>query len=159
ALVEQGSNMLSSLLGGRDQSSLAGAIGKFTGLGQGTSGPLLGMLAPVVMGSIAQQQGATRALDPGKIAGLLASQKDNIASAIPAGLGGLLGGTGLLDSLGGVTRAASAATGDATRAAATAARTVTDAGRNVAAARPTHWLYWVLPAAGLAAPLAPITTT
>src|SRR5262249_3044639 len=72
-------------------------------------------------------------------------------AAIPSGLGGLLSGTGLLDSLGGVTRAASAATGEATRAAATAARTVTDAGRNVAAARPTNWLYWVLPAAAIAA--------
>src|SRR5262249_12035428 len=151
ALVEQGSNMLSSLLGGRDQSSLVGAISKFTGLGQGTSGPLLGMLAPVVMGSIAQQQGATRALDPGKIAGLLASQKDNIASAIPAGLGGLLGGTGLLDSVGGGTGMATEATGDAARSAATAARAVTDASRNVAARGSNNWLYWLLPAAAVAA--------
>src|SRR5262249_54590348 len=121
ALVEQGSNMLSSLLGGRDQSSLVGAISQFTRLGRGTPGPRLGMRAPVVMGAIAQQQGARRALEPGKIAGLLASQKDNIASAIPAGLGGLLGGTGLLDSIGGVTRMATEATGDAARSAATAA--------------------------------------
>jgi hypothetical protein len=153
SLVEQGSNMLSSLLGGRDQSALVGAISKFTGLGQSTSGPLMGMLAPVIMGSIAQQQGATRALDPGKIAGLLASQKDNIASAIPAGLGGLLGGTGLLDSIGGVTRTATAATGDAARSAATAARAVTDAGRNVAARRSNNWLYWLVPAAAAAAVL------
>jgi hypothetical protein len=150
-LVEQGSNMLSSLLGGRDQNALAGALSKFTGLGQGTLGPLLGMLAPVVMGSIAQQQGATRALDPGRIAGLLAGQKDNIAAAIPAGLGGLLGGTGLLDSLGGATRMATAATGDAARSAATAARAVTDAGRNVATARSNNWLYWLVPAAAIAA--------
>jgi len=153
SLVEQGSNMLSSLLGGRDQSALVGAISKFTGLGQSTSGPLLGMLAPVVMGSIAQQQGATRALDPGKIAGLLASQKDNIASAIPPGLGGLLGGTGLLDSIGGVTRTATAATGDAARSATTAARAVTDAGRNFAARGSNNWLYWLVPAAAIAAVL------
>lgn len=151
ALVEQGSNMLSSLLGGRDQNALAGVVSKFAGLGQGTSGPLLGMLAPVVMGSIAQQQGATRALDPGRIAGLLAGQKDNIAAAIPAGLGGLLGGTGLLDSLGGATPRATAATGDAARSAARAARALTDAGRNVAAARSNNWLYWLVPAAAIAA--------
>src|SRR5215472_15157118 len=66
SLVGQGSNMLSSLLGGGDQNALAGAISKFTGLGQGTSGPLLAMLAPVVMGSIAQQQGSTGAPDAGK---------------------------------------------------------------------------------------------
>src|SRR5215475_6851051 len=151
SLVEQGSNMLSSLLGGRDQSALVGAISKFTGLGQGTAGPLLGMLTPVVMGSIAQQQGATRALDPGKIAGLLASQKDNIASAIPPGLGGLLGGTGLLDSIGGVKRMATEATGDAARSAATATRAATDAGRNLATRGSNNWLYWLVPAAAIAA--------
>jgi hypothetical protein len=153
SLVQQGSSMLSSLLGGSDQNTLVGAISKFTGLGQGTSGPLLGMLAPVVMGSIAKQQGATGRLDPSKISSLLASQKDNIASALPAGMGGLLSGTGLLDSLGGATRMATAATGDAGRAAAGAARAVTDTGRNVAAtaSNSNRWLYWLIPAAAAAA--------
>ena len=154
SLVQQGSNLLSSLLGSRDQNTLVGAISKFAGLGQGTAGGLLGMLAPVVIGSIAQQQGTSRAPDPGKIAGLLASQKDNIASAIPAGLGGLLSGSGLLDSLGGATRMATAATGDAARTTASAARTVTDTGRNVAAATSNKWPWWLIPAAAVAALLA-----
>ena len=99
SLIEKGSQMLSSLLGGRDQTALAGAVGKYAGLGQGASGSLLGMLAPVVMGTIAQQQG-TRSLDASGIAGLLASQKDNIAAALPTGFGNLLGGTGLLELAG-----------------------------------------------------------
>ena len=49
------------------------------------------------MGVIARLQGA-RGIDAGSIAGLLSSQKDNIAAALPSGLGNLLGGTGLLDS-------------------------------------------------------------
>ena len=58
SFIEKGSQMLSSLLGGQGQNALAGALAKFTGLGQGASGSLLGMLAPLVMGTIAQQQGA-----------------------------------------------------------------------------------------------------
>ena len=123
SLIESGSQMLSSLLGGRDQNALAGAIGKLTGMGQGTTGSLLGMLAPAVLGTIAQRQGTTR-LDPSRIAGFLASQKDNIAAAMPPQLGSLLAGTGLLDSLGGAARTATAAGGEAARASASAARSL-----------------------------------
>src|SRR5215471_8953975 len=100
SLIEKGSQILSSLLDGRDQTALAGAVGKYAGLGQNASGSLLGMLAPIVMGTIGQEQG-TRSLDAGAITSLLSSQKDNIAAALPAGFANLLGGTGLLDSLGG----------------------------------------------------------
>src|SRR6516165_1473016 len=95
SLIEKGSQILSSLLGGRDQTALAGAVGKYAGLGQSASGSLLGMLAPIVMGTIGQQQG-TRSLDAGAVTSLLSSQKDNIAAALPAGFANLLGGTGLL---------------------------------------------------------------
>lgn len=145
SLIGQGANTLSYLLGGGGQNALVGVITKLTGLGQGTSGPLLAMLAPVVMGSIAQQQGPTRAPDAGKIAGLLASQKDNIAAAMPAGLDRLLAGAGLLDSF---ERTGAAAGGDAAPAAATAARNVSYMGRNVTGA---NWLYWLVPAAAIAA--------
>ena len=134
SFIEKGSQMLSSLLGGQDQNALAGALAKFTGLGQGASGSLLGMLAPLVMGTIAQQQGAN-SLNASGIASLLASQKDNIATALPSGFGNLLGGTGLLDLLGGAARTATGAGGEAARAATTAARTVGDTGRRAAGAR------------------------
>ena len=110
-----------------------------------------GMLAPVVMGTIAQQQGATSVADPSKIAGLLAGQKDNIAAALPAGFGSMLSGTGLLDSLGGAARTATAAGGDAARASASAARGVVDSGRRAATSASNNWLYWLVPAAALAA--------
>src|SRR5262245_6244134 len=120
SLIEKGSQMLSSLLGSRDQTALAGAVGKLTGLGQGASSSLLGMLAPVVMGTIAQQQDP-RSLDAGGVTRLLASQKDGIAAALPSGFGNLLGDTGLLDSLGGAARTAAAAGGESARTAASAA--------------------------------------
>ena len=84
--IERGSQLLTSLLGARDQSALVGAIGRFAGLGQGKSGSLLGMLAPIIMGTVAQQQG-TRGLDASSMANLFASQKDNIAAALPADFG------------------------------------------------------------------------
>jgi len=143
SLIEEGSQILSSLLGGRDQTALAGAVGKYAGLGQNASGSLLGMLAPIVMGTIGQQQG-TRSLDAGAITSLLSSQKDNIVAALPAGFANLLGGTGLLDSLGGAARTATAAAGQTARVTTSAARAIGDTGERAAAVS-LNWLYWLIP--------------
>jgi len=145
SLLEKGSQMLTSLLGSGDQTVLAGAVGKVAGLGQNASGSLLGMLAPVVMGVIGRLQGA-RGIDAGSIASLLSSQKDNIAAALPSGLGNLLGGTGLLDSLGGAARTATAAGGEAARTAASAVYSAGNTGQRAASAAASglpKWLYWV----------------
>jgi hypothetical protein len=156
SFIDQGSQLLSSLLGGRDQNALTQAVGKFAGLGQDGAGSLLGMLAPVVMGTIAQHQGA-RPLDASGITSLLASQKDNIAAALPAGFSNLLGGTGLLDALGGAARSATAAGSEAARGASSTARAVADSGRRAAgaaAAASRNWLYWLIPILAIAALLA-----
>jgi hypothetical protein len=152
SLIEKGTQVLSSLLSGRDHTALAGAVGKFAGLSQSAGSSLLGMLAPVVMGTIAQQGG--RGLDAGRIASLLAGQKDNIAAALPSGFGNLLGASGLLDALGGAARTATAVGGEAARATASAARTIGDTGLRAAgatAAASRNWLYWVIPIAAIAA--------
>ena len=151
--IERGSQLLSSLLGARDQSALVSAIGQFAGLGQGKSGSLLGMLAPIIMGTVAQQQG-TRGLDASSVASLFASQKDNIAAALPADFGRLLGGTDLLNSLGGAARSAASAGTQATRAAgAAAASAAGNAGQRTGAAASTsyNWLYWLIPIVAIAA--------
>jgi hypothetical protein len=153
SLIDRGSQLLSSLLGAGDRTALASAIGKFTGLGQGSAGSLLGMLAPMVMGTIAHEQGS-RGLDANGVANLLASQKDNIAAALPSGFGNLLSGTGLLDSLGGATRSAAAMGDQATRATSSAGSTAYgDVFRQTptrAAPASLKWLYWLIPAAALA---------
>ena len=151
SLIESGSSMLSSLLGASNRNALVGAISRFSGLGQHAATPLLGMMAPVVMDTIAQQQGSARTLDPDKIANLLAGQKDNIAAAMPPALRGMLSGTGLLDSLGGAARGAGAMGGDAARASSYAARDVANTGQRVGRSASNNWLYWLLPAAALAA--------
>lgn len=96
--TDQGASALSSLLGSNAVNAIAGALGKFGGVDTGKGSSLLGMLAPVVLGTLSQQQKAN-GLDASGVANLLASQKDNIAAALPAGFSDLLKGTGVLDSI------------------------------------------------------------
>ncbi|MDB5651180.1 MAG: hypothetical protein JWL62_2700 [Hyphomicrobiales bacterium] len=49
-VVNNGSNLLSSLLGGTVVSSLGAALSKFAGLGGSSGTSLLGLLTPLVMG-------------------------------------------------------------------------------------------------------------
>jgi len=154
SLLDKGSQLLSSLMGGQDQNALIGAIAKFTGLGQGASGSLLGMLAPIVMGTIGRHQSAAGTLNANGISNLFASQKDNIAAALPSGFGSLLSGTGLLNSLGDAARTATAAGSEAMRTATSAARAVGQTGQraaDTAAAASSNWLYWLVPLAAAAA--------
>jgi hypothetical protein len=94
SFIDRGSSLLTSLLGSSDSSSLASAVGRFAGLGQGKATSLIGMLAPLVMGLIGKQIG-TRGIDVGSLTSLLASQRDQIAQAMPGGMGQMLESTGL----------------------------------------------------------------
>ena len=160
SLVDKGSNLLSSLIGSHDQSALAGAVGKFAGIGQSTGSSLIGMLGPIVMGVIGKQIG-WRSLDAGSVGGLLASQKEQIAQALPQGFAKLLGDTGILDSLDGAAEIAAGAANQAGRAAnaaaaqvgqyaSSASRSAGYAGQQVvraaAASAMPNWVYWAIPA-------------
>ena len=143
-VAEQGTSMLGSLLGNTSLGALTGALGKFSGAGEDATKGLIGMLAPVVLGTLAQQQKSS-GLDAGGVARLLADQKDNIAAALPGDFSKLLGGTGLLDSLGAKVTAAAAGAGAAARTATTAAAAPAAAASNF------KWWPWVvvIAAAGL----------
>lgn len=162
ALIEKGSSLLTSVLGSNDQATLAAAIGKFTGLGADSSRSLLSMLTPVVMGLIGKQLGSS--LDAGSLTGLLSSQKQQIAQALPAGIGNVLKGTGLLDGLSGAAgsatdaagrmgRATSAAADETARYATLAAGSVETAGQRAArgSASLAGWAFWAIPLAAIAA--------
>lgn len=99
-LAETGSNMLSSLFGGRTMDALAQAVGKFAGTGESGGKLLLSMLGPIVLGSLGQQQ-RNAGLDTNGLASLLRSQKDQIVAAIPPGLSDQLGAAGLIDRVAG----------------------------------------------------------
>jgi Bacterial protein of unknown function (DUF937) len=155
SLVDKGSSLLMSLLGSDDQSTLVGAIGKFANIGHSGGSSLLGLLSPLVMGLIGKMIGPR--LDIGSLSNLFASQKEQIAQALPPGMSNLLGGTGLLDSLsstaGYATTAAQQAGRATTAAAGQFAQNVSSAGRSmgtsaqraIGSATP-NWVYWAIPA-------------
>ncbi len=84
SLVESGTKALGSLLGPAALSGLGGALTRYSGLGSTASSSLLGLLAPVVMGTLGKQVSAG-ALNASGLASLLASQKSNISAALPSG--------------------------------------------------------------------------
>jgi Bacterial protein of unknown function (DUF937) len=94
SFIERGASLLTSLLGGQDSNGLINAIGRFSGLGQTRSTSLVGMLAPLLMGLIGKHLGA-RGVDVGSLTSLFASQRDEIAQALPPGMGQMLQSAGL----------------------------------------------------------------
>jgi len=151
ALVDQGTNTLSSLFGNSTLNNLSGALGRFAGTGEGQAKSLLAIVAPMAMGVLGGQQ-KSQGLDAKGLANLLTSQKDSIASAMPAGFAKLLGSTGLLEGVSdrisdagaGATRAAQAT---ATQMQSTARTTTAAATRQATATRGLSggWL-WIIAA-------------
>ena len=141
ALESNGTAALTSLLGGSSTNALAGAVSKFAGVDQTASSSLIGMLAPVLMGQLAQTQKSS-GLDAGGLANLLAGQKENIAAAMPAGFSQLLEGSGLLDSISGNLKSVAAAAPKVELPSAPSMPAMPD--------MPTfNWMPWALGAAAL----------
>lgn len=97
-LAEQGGNTLGSLLGSSSVGTLVEGLSKYANVGSTATTGIVGMLAPIVLGALSQQQ-RSQNLDVGGVAKLLDSQRSNIAAAIPSDLSKLLAGSGLLDNL------------------------------------------------------------
>jgi hypothetical protein len=89
SLTQQGGNLLSSLFGNNLFSGLLGSISNFTGLGQNSARSLLGSLGPLVL-SVLSKLKSSSGLDASGLASTLLGQKQNIVSAMPAGLGSAL---------------------------------------------------------------------
>jgi hypothetical protein len=106
ALIDQGASVLTSLLGGKTLSALTNAVGQYASVGNEGSKSLMGLLGPVVLGVLGQQQ-RDRGLDASGLANLLTSQKSNIAGALPSGFSKYLSDTGILDEMTSGARAAS----------------------------------------------------
>lgn len=139
-----GQNVLTSLFGGRSFSSLASAIAKFTGLGDGPVNSLLGMLTPAILGVLGREAGAGAT----GLTQLLSSQKDQIAAAMPTGLTDALRSSGFLGQASPVASLTDRAT-DSYRAARDQADTMARA-MSGSASKSMHWAYWALPLVALA---------
>jgi hypothetical protein len=154
AIADTGSSLLSTLLGGNGLNGLVSALSGFSGVNQSTGKSVLGLIAPMVLGTPGQQQ-ASAGLDANGIANLLASQKDQITAAMPSGLANILGARGMLDAVdSSLRRGADTATAAAGRVAGTMSDTAMGAGQVAyqAARNPltASWPLWILAVAVLA---------
>lgn len=92
-LSTSGSDMLNSLVGGTEASTLVDTISRFTGTSGTAGSALAGIGTQLVMGQLARVASSQK-LDAGGLASLLSSQQGAIQSALPAGLSSLLASTG-----------------------------------------------------------------
>jgi hypothetical protein len=107
ALIDQGSSVLTSLVGGKILSGLSRAVGQYAGIGESGSTSLVGLLGPVVLGVLGHEQ-RDRRLDASGLANLLTSQRDTIQAALPSAFSKYLSQAGILDEVtSAVTKAAS----------------------------------------------------
>lgn len=134
--ASHGGGILGNLLGEDGLGKIGGVLSRFTGVNEGGMGKLLGLLGPIVMGVVAKE---SKGMDAGSLVSLIADQKKNIASAMPAGLGDMIG-----SAVPGLNQLFSD-TGDA---AASVAGAVKDGNRQVAhaveSAKPSG-MKWLLP--------------
>jgi uncharacterized protein YjeT (DUF2065 family) len=143
-MADKGSSVLSSLLGGGMSGLLASTVGKFLGIGEGPMRMLLGLLTPIIMGILGREQRA-QGMDANGLARLLSGQKDEIASAMPAGLGRLLEQSGFQPGAAGMASQdrpgfeTSRSSADAPRSAPLRVADDTPTSRGAS------WAYWVLP--------------
>jgi outer membrane protein OmpA-like peptidoglycan-associated protein len=84
ALADKGSQLLSSVFSGQEN-AIATTLSNFAGVSQGTIKSLLGMAAPVVVGSITKTLG-TGGLNANNVGELLSAQTKHVAAALPSGL-------------------------------------------------------------------------
>lgn len=151
ARAEEGLDLLSTLAGGRGVSALTSAIASYTGIGQSKGETLLGLLGPMVMGALGQQQRKS-GLDSAGLADLLASQKSQIAAAMPSGFVDQLSDSGFMDTLDRNFRSSVEDTSAAARRVGGMAESSVGAASRAASAtaqtaRSQTWPYWL---AGLA---------
>lgn len=82
ALLSIGGPLLAMLFGGK-QDGLISTIARMAGIGGGSAGSLLKLLAPVVMSLLGRQK-SEQNLDEGGLRSLLMDQREHVAGAMPA---------------------------------------------------------------------------
>ena len=89
ALLRSGGSMVSSLFGDRT-ASVTSTIASLSGLNRASSGGLLAMAAPLVMG-VLRRHVQTNRLDAGGLANLLSGQRDSLRASLPDSLADAVG--------------------------------------------------------------------
>ncbi len=86
SLAQQGSSMLSTLLGDESVSELSAGVANFSGINEAASDKLLGVLGPIAMGNMKQNLMQEGGISATNISSVLLAQKDSLLSEIPEGL-------------------------------------------------------------------------
>jgi outer membrane protein OmpA-like peptidoglycan-associated protein len=115
SLLSSGASMLSGLFGDKI-GGIASLISNFAGIKQSSASSLMSMAAPAALGLLGKHASDNN-LSAGGLGSLLASQKDSIMKALPAGLGSLGSMLGLGSAASAVSSVTSAATHHATEKA------------------------------------------
>jgi hypothetical protein len=131
SLVQKGIGLLTTLFGEGKLTAIVSALSSYLGLGSSAIKNLLAGLAPLILGAVIKQK-QTQGLDAAGLANMLAGQKQNILSAMPAGLTSALSSVPGLDAITDTARAGYAAASQGVRTAADRARETT--------ASPLRWL-------------------
>jgi len=84
-----GDSAVSALLGGAGGQNILGGLSSLLGMKSGIVSTLASVAAPLVLGTIGKAVGANPS--PSGVQSLLAGQRDNILSALPPGVGSMLG--------------------------------------------------------------------
>lgn len=80
-VVQQGSGLLAQVLGGGGlMSGVSRAVSSYSGLSQGSTSSLLGLLGPLIMSSLKRN---TESLSPESVSRLLSEQQPHISAALP----------------------------------------------------------------------------
>jgi hypothetical protein len=93
ARIDAGASTLKSLLGQSTMSQLINAVSRYSGVGEVGTTNLMGLLGPIVMSVLSDQQRSS-GRSP---ADLIVAEKDNIARALPSGMADGLKRSGMLD--------------------------------------------------------------
>ncbi len=133
-VMDQGSNLLGSILGNGAAGSLASAVSSLTGIGGKSSSGLMSILMPIVLGMVKRKVfgGGGFAQNAGGLLSLLNGQKDNIQAAMPSGLQNQLQSAGFMDQISNLGGGAASAVSGAAGAAGNAAGNIADAAGNAA---------------------------
>ena len=100
-LLSKGTSLFGSLFGGKSN-TIIDAISSFAGIKSSSSGSLISMITPLIMGLLGKQAKENN-LSASGFSSFLSSQKSNILGALPSGLGSVASVLGL-GSLGSAAR-------------------------------------------------------
>ena len=106
--ITAGRGILDTLFGGK-LSGIVDNIARFAGIRPESASSLLAMAAPLVMQVLGKQR-STFGLSAGSLAGLLGEQRGFLSGLLPAGLGSLIGLSGLTSGLSDLGASAAGAT-------------------------------------------------